>query len=280
MSILSPKTLAEVTEVYNVKIKEMGTYLEVIYYSENISRIKSGYELRDDFVDDNFCSKEDRDFTGIIRADNLYRTRNNMVDLVKTNEDNFHSFVTLTYRDDVSYEQANKLFSNYVRQIKRHDHDFKYLAVIEYHKNRDVIHFHMMSSLVPDSDLLPKRKKKRLWNPNVKSSVSFEYYDLPYWNYGFSQAYDLSVTDENFSPSLYMTKYLFKDADKRYFGKNKIRYSRNLDRPKEKVLETDTNEFQELLNEFNKKYKLNDTRQVIPTRIHGMAFTVQSYTLK
>lgn len=281
MGITAPLTLGEITEIYNVKVKEMGSYLEIYYYEKNISRMKPGFELRDKDLFDNGHSYDSREISNNeIRSDSLYRTRVRLVELVKTNEKYFNSFLTLTFRDELSYEDAGECFANWVRQVRKYDHDFKYLAVVEYHTNREVIHFHLMSSLIPGSELLPKRKTKRLWNPNIKASVSFDYYDIPYWSYGYSQAYDLSVTDDNFSPSLYMTKYLFKDADKRFFGRNKLRASQNLEKPKEKVYEADSDDFEDLLVSLHKKYDLNGSKRVTPKRLNGFGFVVQSYTVK
>ena len=57
-------------------------------------------------------------------------------------------------------------------------------------------------------------------------------YDVKYWKYGFTSAFDLKLADDRFNVSLYVCKYLYKDIDSRLFGRKKIMHSRNLQLPK------------------------------------------------
>ena len=57
-------------------------------------------------------------------------------------------------------------------------------------------------------------------------------YDVRFWKYGFTSAFDLKLADDRFNVSLYVCKYLYKDIDSRLFGRKKIMHSRNLNLPK------------------------------------------------
>lgn len=281
MSVLKPLSEGQITEHYDIKVIEMGDYVEIIQYTKNITRLKAGYELRDKELYDLKTNNKNDNQDKTMRPDNLSRTHKRLEQLVKTNEKDLYTFVTLTFAEELEYDDCNKKFSNWTRQVRRKLEDFKYIAVIEYHKNRDVIHFHLMTNLVPGSELMPKRKKKKLYDPKTKTTKVFDYYDLPYWNYGYSHALDLSVTDENFKPHKYMTKYLFKDADKRLYGRVKLRYSQNtIEYPKEKVLQSQEMDIQDLLDIYKMKYPNHTIKPVSPKRINGIPFILHDLSMK
>ena len=104
------------------------------------------------------------------------------------NSNYFKSFVTLTFKANLSdINIANKIFQTWVRQVKRVYPEFMYLGVPEYQK-RGAVHYHILTNIEVGTKLLPFQidKNNRL-------------YDAKYWNYGYSSAFDLKTTDDNFN---------------------------------------------------------------------------------
>jgi hypothetical protein len=172
-----------------------------------------------------------------IRTDNLSRTRNMIIDLASHNEHLWKSFVTLTFTENIgNVKEANKSFKIWVKQVKRYYKkkglDFYYLGTAEY-QERGAIHYHLLSSISPGDDISPMRKPLILFDKKTKKKKCIDYYDLKYWNYGYSSLYDLRVTDEQFNVALYIVKYLYKDIDSRFFGEKKVFHSYNLEKPTE-----------------------------------------------
>lgn len=61
-------------------------------------------------------------------------------------------------------------------------------------------------------------------------SKRIEYYNLKYWNKGFSIAMPIK-RNETFELSKYLIKYLYKDMSDRFFSRQKILHSNNLKAP-------------------------------------------------
>jgi len=67
--------------------------------------------------------------------------------LVKANESEFKTFITLTFVENITcVEQANIMFDNWRRSIKRVKSDFKYVCVPEFQK-RGAVHYHLLTNL-------------------------------------------------------------------------------------------------------------------------------------
>lgn len=274
-------TEMQATEEYSRKIKEYSNgLLEVRTYATPIKRIKKGYQEHDKILpfdkqkNDLICyeaqfklNKQIEDAMKFndgkekkIRKDNLTRTRNLIIDYACENVEQWKSFITLTFKENVTdIDFANKQLQNWIRQIKRSEPNFAYLCVPEY-QTRGAVHYHMMTNLECGSNLVPKREKKLLFNPSTKVTIELEYYDIGYWKHGYSSAYDLfNGVDEKFNPALYITKYLYKDIDDRFFGHKKVLRSNNLRLPNITYLERESLLYNETLDYIEKKgYSTND----------------------
>jgi hypothetical protein len=200
--------------LYNqlMQLNNDGTYT-FKDYKKDILRLKSGLEksIKEKEINGIKKSKiKDRE-----RYDNLSRTKTMILDYAANNE--WHSFVTLTFGDNITdKEKANKIFNNYITKINRYlktigQAPIKYLGLPETQK-RGSIHYHLLTNIKSGSELIPLQNKPlKLWNKETKKYTVIEYYNLKYWNNGFSSSYNLDLTDENFSPTKYMMKYLYKD---------------------------------------------------------------------
>lgn len=167
------------------------------------------------------CSKkEEYDKYGSCRVDNLSRSRKLVIDLAYENQAIWKSFLTLTFSENIKdIDYANKCFNCWLTSIRQCFTDFSYLCVPEFQK-RGAVHYHLLTNLDVGSDLLPVQ--------NAKKNM----YDVKYWSYGFTSAFDLRLADDRFNVSLYVCKYLYKDIDDRLFGRKKVMHSRNLRLPK------------------------------------------------
>lgn len=194
-------------------------------YDSSIQKIKDGFEeLKDENSAEisvvTHCSKKEHEKYGNCRIDNLSRSRKLIIDLAYENKKIWKSFLTLTFAENVmDIDYANQCFNSWLTLIRRVFPDFAYLCVPEFQK-RGAVHYHLLSNLEVGGDLLPIQNEKK------------KMYDVKYWKYGFTSAFDLRLTDDKFNVSLYVCKYLYKDIDSRLFGRKKIMHSRNLNLPK------------------------------------------------
>ena len=170
-----------------------------------------------------------------LRADSLSRTRNLLIDYASENETDFKSFVTLTFAENITdINIANKKFhdwrSSITRSLKKVNIEFKYLGVPEFQK-RGAVHYHLLTNLECNTEFLKLQENQE------------RMYDVKFWKYGYSSAYDLSTADDNFNIALYICKYLYKDIDNRMFGRNKCLKSNNLKKPLTAKLEASSDTY-------------------------------------
>ena len=236
-----PYDSLDVKEIYDVQLKLFSDKKLILkVYDEQITTKKSdSYEpLADILPSDNESilplidlgnNTKDAAYQ-TIRTDSLARSRNLLIDLAHENYKIWSSFITLTFKENITdLDYANKCFANWVRSVKRIHSDFKYLCVPEFQR-RGAVHYHLITNLSVGEGIIPKRKtiKTKSENGGYKK---LDYYDLKYWKHGFSSAFDLKLTDDKFSVSLYITKYLYKDVSDRLYGRQKILHSADLNHP-------------------------------------------------
>lgn len=179
-----------------------------------------------------------------IEEKNIRRSKSQMTRIVKANENDFKTFITLTYAENVTdISKANKNFDNWRRSIKRIKNDFKYVCVPEFQK-RGAIHYHLLTNLDIQENrnlIIPQKGKKTQ-------------YDVKYWNQGFTSVF--SVEDINIVG--YMSKYMTKDIDNRLWGKRRYLYSQNLKSPTTVYLDLnnieDFRHYVDIVNSCESKY--------------------------
>ena len=232
-----------------MKNKTKRPYFAVIRKSKNgIVKIREYDRMQ--YSDDNTHKRRggrkkkeiEKNEYGTIQKRSLASTRNKLIELVNNNEDSFISFITLTFAD-AKYEDielAYKEFKKWIRKIKyilqKDNKQLKYLCVPEIQKKRAektgyyVVHFHLLTNIELGSSIIPKRNPKVIMGENYKGYTTIEYYDLLKWDKGYSIAIAIYKNNEGFDLSLYLLKYLYKDLDDRFFGRQKILHSNNLDK--------------------------------------------------
>lgn len=217
------RSIGQLTEYYDIRLKIYNNgKVEVRKYYTPIKKNIEGYDnISSPKLNTNKKTNNHHQVKEI-RKDNLARSRQLLIDYCYSNEKDWYTFITLTFKDnitDLSY--ANKKFNIWVSKIKRKYPSFKYLCVPEFQK-RGAVHYHLITNLKIGSEYITLQDGK----DNM--------YDVKYWKYGFSSVFDIkNKVDEQFNIALYLLKYMYKDIDNRLFSRKKIMKSNNLEKPHE-----------------------------------------------
>jgi hypothetical protein len=210
-------------KIYTHKIVECGDYYQVYTYQDKkIKKDQNMVKMNDIKIvnTDTLSKKENVNKTKTIELKNILRSKFQMQRLIKSNENIFKTFITLTFKNNVTdIEKANKCFKNWrdsiARKLKAQKKEFSYVAVPEFQK-RGAVHYHLLSNIdLENSDIIIPQKGKK------------KQYDVRYWNKGYSSVFpmkDVNVVG-------YLTKYMTKDIDNRLWGKRRYLYSMNLKQP-------------------------------------------------
>lgn len=144
-----------------------------------------------------------------IRFSSISRTKQKLRRLVWCNEEYLKTFVTLTFREDITdLKIANKKFHTFIKRLTYRFPGFLYLGVPEFQK-KGRVHYHILTSI---------------------SYIANEYL-ANIWTNGFVTIKALDKID---NMAHYLTKYLSKSSesdDERFFNKKKIFYSNNIHKP-------------------------------------------------
>ena len=235
---------------FNTTLHIFPDGLRIVRYLEHVESSVSGFEDSRDTSKDKYV----RD-TGVTRNDSLVRTRNLVSDLVRANPI-WKSFITLTFRENISdRDMAYKFLKSYLKIVKLHFPDLAYICVPERQK-RGAIHYHLLTNIPCDSELIPKRSVKKIFNHKKCKYYDMQYYDLPYWSHGYSLVFDcVNDVDENFSFEKYVCKYMTKDLfDPDAFGRVKVLHSRNLAKPVKVNCNFDSLDFVDMLDMLGVDY--------------------------
>ena len=240
--------------IYDVKIVNCGDYSQVYVYdtkktrnkkSDNIDleltkeTIKKNLKVKEMFIDEDNKnnSHEKVKLSNTIEKRSIIRSKLVCQRIAKANVNHWNTFITLTFAENITdVNSANKRLKYYIDKVKRVKKDFKYLCIPEFQK-RGAIHYHLLTNLECDTSLIPKKQIKKLYNPNTKKWKNLEYYDLKYWNDGFSSAE--IITGDIKKIVGYVSKYMTKDIDNRLFSKHRYFYSQNLTKVKEDFINLD-----------------------------------------
>ena len=271
--MLRSKSEAEVTESYDIKVKEyINGRIELTIYDRKIKRIKSGYELsniKNNDLENNINNKK-RDNQELdnkeLRQDNIYRSYKMMIDYALENSSSFNTFITLTFKENlIDITEANKLFNKWCLQIRRNFPEFIYLGSPEYQK-RGAVHYHIMTNLsIDESNLITLQPTKN------------NMYDVKYWIYGYSSVFDLKLTDNKFSVAAYLSKYYFKDIDNRLFGRKKLLKSNNLKKPKEVIMNKNSIEYKNYFDYLSKTKELVNKKNILTANKYAPNLEILTY---
>lgn len=253
---------------YTHKIVQCGDYFQVYnYYEKRVKKekgIEKHYDSKIHYVNTEDLSKRKyQNELRTIEIKNILRSKIQLQRLVKSNENIFKTFITLTFAYNIQdISQANKKFKNWKdtlnKYLKKQKKEFSYVCVPEFQK-RGAVHYHLLTNLdiKENSDVIIPQKGKK------------NQYDVKYWKNGFSSVFE--VKDMNVVG--YITKYMTKDIDNRLWGKRRYLYSLNLKQPSVIYLDEDIEKensyllmIELLLKETYKNMYLDKLEQVIEYR--------------
>lgn len=246
------KTIGDISYSYTTKLKILNSgNIKIVRYKKLIGTLKEKEKINDDY-------KINRRAKGMgeTRKRDLNKSRDKMMSLILHNNDIWRSFATYTFAKDITRDDAMKCWDNYVRQVRRHDPSVVMIKIDEFTKNGRP-HFHVLTNIECGSELYPKLENpKNLYNPKTKTSTLVEYAEFKYWKHGFTQAKDITKTDDNFNIALYMAKYMMKDFDNRHY--NKMKYTvinrKKLEQPRDiKINELNSDKITQVIKYLSAK---------------------------
>lgn len=150
------------------------------------------------------------------RADNLYRARQRIRRLIASNTGIYGEklkFITYTFKKNITdLGEANKLWTQYQKKMRRTFGTLKYLCVVEFQK-RGAIHYHVLYFNLP-------------FIYDIKSKLRHA------WSHGHISC---KVIDHVKHVGAYVSKYLVKEVLDLRLARQKAYFtSRHLKQPKEK----------------------------------------------
>lgn len=168
-SSLKSRTIPKIQ--YDIKCITCGKYKQIFRKNYSTTRELDGWENNKKEIKKNKVEKilqsidEDNIYnlnTDIkkepslkeIEEKNIIRSKNNMCRLILSNEDQFKTFITLTFKENIKdIEKSNYEFQKFIRKIKRAFPSLIYIAVPEFQKN-DKIHYHLITNIDYNNDFL------------------------------------------------------------------------------------------------------------------------------
>ena len=268
-SLLLDSSLISPTQLhYTMKVIECGKYTQFYYFNkEKVKKEKKKKDIDIDNLYKNEITISKRNDLKIIEYKNIMRSKFQLQRLVKSNEDIFKTFITLTFADNItSIEQANKKFDIWRTKIKSIYKDFKYVCVPEFQK-RGAVHYHLLTNIEIQKEysyirrnkqnetqlIIPQKEfsDKQLLKMTLKQREHC--YDVKFWSYGLTSIFPM----KNINVVGYITKYMTKDIDNRLFGKRRYFNSQNLIIPRIHFVDmTSDFEFLYLLEKQNNSTKV------------------------
>ncbi len=224
-SSLISATIFEKPKLYDYKIVECGSFVQVYRFLQH--RIKNinknddaDLNLKKIKFEVNTSKKETKLKTiNEIEERNITRSKLQCQRIAKANMEYWETFITLTFADNVTdIKLANKRFKYFIDKVRRIKNDLRYLVVPE-HQKRGAIHYHLLTNIsINDTKLMYNQED----NPKFKH--------IKYWLDGFNSVEFIKGDAKKVIG--YISKYMTKDVDNRFFGQRRFFYSQNCIVPK------------------------------------------------
>lgn len=235
--------------IYNLKIKKFANnkqqiilYDFPIHENDKITELLSNKALLTKQIKSEKNIKKDNDskLHSILNSKN--RTINKIYDLARAN--NWEWFITLTFNKQKvnrkNYDDVVKAMQLFIKTVKKHCPEFRYLIVPELHEDGVSWHMHGLISGIDKRYFIDSRK-------TTKDNDMI--YNFITWDSGFSTATKIKNND---AAVRYMTKYITKELVTDTMYRNRYYCSQNLDKPeltKYYLLKHEVNEFITKLSE-------------------------------
>lgn len=279
-------------KTYSHKIIDCGKYIQVYTFDETKQKKISKHEKivhREKkkakfFVNEKQCpvfeyikqkrlKKIKNEKYKTIDIKNINRSKMELQRLVKTNEDDFKTFITLTFEQNiVDIDEANKKFHNWRSYIKKVKSDFKYVCVPEFQK-RGAVHYHLLTNIDYTDFSLLSKDEMRIYKPKKGFQI---FKTLNSWSYGFSNVQDM----KDINVVGYITKYMTKDIDNRLWGHRRYLYSQNLKKPSVSYLDLETTNIIDFLTYHDKIKNYDEKVKSVYADKFGQVIEFQEFKRK
>lgn len=241
--------------MYNLKIIKCGKRLEVYRYNGYTVRSNEEKvigEVFDDIPEDKCIDPKDKqEISEYRRQKTLNTARNNIIRMIRCNEDDLKVFLTLTFAEESNYKDSKVLLNNFFNKLRRSYKGLKYIWIMEFGTLKGRLHFHVLCNVPVNIKLSISKEKK-----SQEHKALEEYFRLKYWEYGWVDIRKLD--DEGCdNVALYVAAYLTKDLiDKKFEGYRVYGYShKTLDRP-EMIKEYTTESLESIIEKFSSDYRV------------------------
>ncbi len=240
--------------IYNLKIIKSGSNRIELYKVSNylirrnvVSNNKKGRSGKEELGKDEKIENSKRN-----RKTTLINTRNNIIRLIKSNDD-MTTFITLTFKKEIDYKESKVLLNNLFNKLRRKYNNLKYLWVLEFGNKNNRLHYHLLTNIELPKEINFAKNKEKKSNAHKNFENNFS---KKYWRHGFIDIRNLDQED-NTNIALYVSCYIVKDLlNKQLEGYRVYGYSKKtLNKP---IIATtyDDRSIEELLKDFGEDYQL------------------------
>ncbi|XZL20583.1 rolling circle replication-associated protein (plasmid) [Clostridium perfringens] len=240
--------------IYNLKIIKSGSNrIELYKVSNYIIRKNRKTNNANGRKGSDKLSADEKEFNSKKnRKSTLTITRNNIIRLIKANED-LKTFITLTFAEETNYKESKMLLNNLFNKLRRKYNNLKYLWVLEFGTKNNRLHYHLLTNIELPQEINFASSKERKSDAHKDFENNF---NKKYWNYGFLDIRNLEQ-EGNTNIALYVSCYIVKDLlNKQLEGYRVYGYSKKtLNKPiVSKIYDNRTIEI--LLKDFGEDYQL------------------------
>jgi len=222
-------------------------FIRIIEY--NVAMRKDYTSARKDYTKQKNGAKSEK---------SLYRTRNEIKDIIDANVNKYSKFITLTFKEDIKdREIALERFKNFTKRYKYHFKEpLKYIGVME---------------LQNGSERHGKIKKtaRNVWHFHIivfnEKKLNLKEFDRDIWQNGHCNTRKIDNID---NIGRYLMKYITKEQNEIGLHKRNILRSHGLKKP---LLLYDFKELQNFNDQIKREYKIVYTGEyyfVVPERLN------------
>ena len=245
--------------IYNLKVIRSGiNRIELYKVSNYVIRQKKASSNKQGRKGKEELGEEEKERNSKrSRKTSLVNTRNNIIRLIKSNED-MKTFITLTFEKETDYKESKILLNNLFNKLRRKYNNLKYLWVLEFGTKNQRLHYHLLTNIELPININFSKSCERKSEGHKEFERNFS---EKYWPYGFVDIRNLDQ-EGNTNIALYVSCYIVKDLlDKQLEGYRVYGYSRKtLDKPTVSKIYDDRS-LEELLKEFSSDYELKYTNR-------------------
>lgn len=195
--------------MYNLKIIRSGRRVEI--YKINNYLIKQGEnhegtKIIEGIIKGDKPKNKNESQNKKVRKETLNKARNNIIRLIKANED-MNIFITLTFAKEQDYKESKKSLNILFTKLRKDYKGLKYIWVLEYGELKNRLHYHLLCNIPIEIKLSISKEKKSQEHKDLENAFCKKY-----WKYGFVDIRHLDH-EGNSNVALYVATYITKSME-------------------------------------------------------------------